>query len=170
MFWLLRSVLALALIGVVAPTLEASESFSLDGITIENPYAFEVPPTADTGAAYFTLSNTSRVAHRLIAVSTPIASRAEMHTHSHQGAMMTMRRIDEIVVPPNESVSLRPGEMHIMLIGLKERLRAEQVFPLTLELKNLGSIEVKIKVVSRAASHSMQSPSHGDHRRQKATK
>lgn len=64
---------------------------------------------------------------------------------------MKMRRIAGINLPAGKTVSLEPGGMHIMLIGLIAPLKQGQSFPLTLSFKNGGTKEVTIAVAKVGA-------------------
>lgn len=47
---------------------------------------------------------------------------------------------------------MRPGADHIMLIGLKRKLRKGETFPPTLEFAKLGKLTFSVLVMSIAAS------------------
>ena len=46
--------------------------------------------------------------------------------------MMKMRRIDKIDIPANGQASLRPGGLHVMLIGLNQVIEVGKPVELTL--------------------------------------
>lgn len=118
-------------------------------IEITHPYATPTPPGAVNGAAYIaTLTNTGQQADRLLRVGTPIAQRAELHSMTvDAGGVMRMRELAEMPLAAGASVKMRPGEgLHLMLIGLKQPLKAGDSFPLTLEFERGGKTEVKVIV------------------------
>jgi copper(I)-binding protein len=57
-----------------------------------------------------------------------------------------MRPIDYVEVPANGEAELKPGGMHIMLIGLKRDLKAGEKIPLVLVFENAGEIDVQAEV------------------------
>jgi len=57
-----------------------------------------------------------------------------------------MHPVDSIEVPANGQVDLKPGGLHIMLIGLTGDLVAGEKIPLTLEFENAGKIQVEAEI------------------------
>ena len=68
-----------------------------------------------------------------------------------QGDVMRMRPLATIDLPAGQAVVLKPGAVHIMLVGLKQPLRAGESFPLTLEFEKAGRREVNV-VVEKAGA------------------
>ncbi len=109
-----------------------------------------MPPSAPTGAVYFSLNNPGDTPDRLIGVQTPRAAKAELHTHVHKGEVMRMERIDSVEVPAGGEVTFKPGGSHVMLIELSEPLVAGKHFPLTLIFENAGEITVDAAIEEQA--------------------
>jgi copper(I)-binding protein len=93
------------------------------------------------------ISATSR-----IRITSPIARKVEMHSHIRDGEVMRMREVADIPVPAGQTVELRPGGLHIMLIGLTEPLRQGTEVPLTLQFEQAGRLEVMLHVQAAGAS------------------
>ena len=89
-------------------------------LEIKAPWARATPGHAENGAAYLTI--VSPTAGRLTAVSSPVAKKAELHTMSTEGGVMRMRPLAAIDIPAGQTVTLSPGGMHIMLLGLTQPL------------------------------------------------
>ncbi len=104
-----------------------------DQIRVGEPYVRAVPPGQPNSAAFMTLSNDSTVPQVLVEASSPSAEAVELHTHTMADGMMKMRRVDRIDLPAGETVSLKPGGLHVMLIGLKQSLKAGDQVDLTLK-------------------------------------
>ena len=116
-------------------------------VEISQPWArASATPQARTGAAYMALSNKGDTPDRLTAASTPIAERAELHTHEMDGNVMRMRPIEALEIAPGEPAVLRPGGLHLMLVGLRQPLRAGDRVPLTLTFQRGGTVEVEVAV------------------------
>jgi copper(I)-binding protein len=71
----------------------------------------------------------------LVGFSTPIAEMAELHEMAMQGDVMRMRPIESLALPAGQTVGLKPGGHHLMLMGLKKPLKAGEHIQLTLKLK-----------------------------------
>ncbi|MCQ4322649.1 copper chaperone PCu(A)C [Stutzerimonas stutzeri] len=109
-----------------------------------------MPPTAPTGAVYFTLQNPGDSTDRLLGVHTPRAKKAELHTHVHEGEMMRMKQIDSIEVPAGGQVEFKPGSNHVMLFELSAPLVAGERFPLTLEFEHAGEVTIDVSIQDQA--------------------
>jgi periplasmic copper chaperone A len=114
------------------------------GLQVENAWARATPGKSQIGAAYVTIQ--SPTPDRLVAASTPVAKEAQLHTMEMSGMVMKMRPISGVDIPADKPVTLGPGGMHIMLMGLKEPLKAGQSFPLTLNFAKAGTRTVDVAV------------------------
>jgi copper(I)-binding protein len=104
-----------------------------------------------TGAGYLTIRNAGSQPDRLLSATSPIARKVEMHSHIRDGEVMRMREVADIPVPAGQTVELRPGGLHIMLIGLTEPLRQGTEVPLTLQFEQAGRLEVMLHVQAAGA-------------------
>ena len=118
-------------------------------LSIDRPWSFALPPVSPNGAAYFRIENRGQASDRLVSVHSPIADRAEIHTHEMDGGVMTMRRVHWVEAPAQGEVTFGPGGLHVMLLGLKEPLVAGERYPLVLEFEKAGTIEVSVEITPR---------------------
>jgi periplasmic copper chaperone A len=114
------------------------------GLRVENAWARATPGKSQIGAAYVTIQ--SPTPDRLVVASTRVAKEAQLHTMEMSGMVMKMRPISDVDIPADKPVTLGPGGMHIMLMGLKEPLKAGQSFPLTLNFAKAGTRTVDVAV------------------------
>lgn len=101
-------------------------------VQIEHPYARAVAPGQTNSAAYMVLNNTGTKEEVLVGAESSVANKVELHTHRMEDGMMKMREIEKIVIPAGERVTLQPGGLHIMLIGLTHQLAPNEQVSLTL--------------------------------------
>jgi copper(I)-binding protein len=102
---------------------------------------------AQTGsAAYLTIHNAGRTADRLLAVSTPAAASASLHSSSVTGGIMRMRPAGALPIGPGQAVKMKSGGLHIMLIGLKAPLKAGQKLPLSLKFQRAGIVRTSVPI------------------------
>ena len=90
----------------------------LGNIIIENSWVRAAAPGTKVMAAYMTIENNSLQAiemdmKRIISKG---FEKTEVHKSSLNG-MMTMEKIDTLIIKPNESLVLEPGGLHFMLIN-----------------------------------------------------
>ncbi len=101
-----------------------------------------------TSAVYMLLHNHSDTDDELVGISTDVASAAEMHlSQMSADGVMQMTRQESIPMPADVDLELQPGGYHIMLIGLKQDLKAGDEFSLTLYFKNHEEIILTIPVL-----------------------
>ena len=85
----------------------------------------------------------------LVAASSPVARKLELHVFDVANGVYGMHRVDAIAVTPGATATvLAPGGAHVMLEGLTRPLRAGETFPLTLTFKNAGALQVDVRVES----------------------
>jgi len=144
---------------IVAATIAACAQATKTSIVVEDPYARATPAGALSGAVYMTLDNKTDAADRLIGASSNVAAQVQIHEMSMANGVMQMRQIaNGLPIPAGESIVLKPGGYHVMLIGLRQRLTAGESLPLTLTFEKAGNISVTVPI---KAMGSMQD-SHGD--------
>ncbi|NEX19267.1 copper chaperone PCu(A)C [Thiorhodococcus mannitoliphagus] len=124
----------LRMTALIATSLLAVGSFAASAadVSVADPYVRAVPPGQPNSAAFMALSNQTTEARALVAARSDAAEVVELHTHLMEDGMMRMRRVDEIALPAGETVQLKPGGLHIMLIGLKGALTPGEAVGLTL--------------------------------------
>ena len=127
----------------------AAHGATVGDIAIGHPYATPSIAGTSNGAAYLaSIENKGAAGDRLVRASTPMASRVEIHTMNLDAqGVMRMREIDGVALAPKAKVQMKPGGgLHLMLIGLKEPLKEDATFPMTLEFERAGKVEVKVIV------------------------
>ena len=115
-------------------------------IDVQDAWARATLGQARTGAAYLTLSALGTTTDRLVAASSPVAAKTELHNHIMVGNVAQMRQVDAIEVAPGSPTLLQPGGLHVMLIDLKAPLQGGASFPLTLTFEKAGAITVQVAV------------------------
>jgi hypothetical protein len=146
----LRFLLALMLI-ITAP-LQARD-YQLGKLRLEQPVARPTRPGQPGAAAYVTIDNRGNTPDRLLSASTPAAGKTEIHTMTMSGGVMKMREAGEILIAPGTSIIMQPGDgYHIMLLDLKQPLKAGDQFPLTLNFEKAGKVKVSVEVTDKIGS------------------
>ena len=119
------------------------------GVVATGAWARTSPASAEAGAAYMTLTNTSASDVELVGAAVPssVAATAEVHeTSMAEGGMMSMKQVASVTVPANGSVELAPGGFHIMILQLAEPLVAGEDIPITLSFAEGEDVQVIAEV------------------------
>jgi copper(I)-binding protein len=129
-------------------------------IAVADPFARASAGGAKVGAVFMTLKNSGSTTDALAGAESPVAERAELHTHIKEGDIMLMRPVQAIDVPAGGSVSLQPGGLHVMLIDLRQPLMEGEAFPLTLTFAKAGAMTIEVPVRGQAAMAPMPAHKH----------
>jgi periplasmic copper chaperone A len=133
---------AVLLVGGIA----AAETYSAGSLEIVNPWARATPKGATVGGGFLTITNKGTEPDRLIGGSAAPASRFEMHTTVTEDGVAKMRQVDGLEIKPGETVELKPGGMHLMLMGLKQPLQQGQTVKGTLVFEKAGTVAIEFTV------------------------
>ena len=116
------------------------------GLRADAGWVRALPASARNSAAYLRLTNESGEPISIIGARSDAARSVEIHETTTGDGMTGMRRLERIVVAPGDSLDLKPGAAHIMLIGLAEPLVEGSEVPLTLELSSGATLELSLPV------------------------
>jgi periplasmic copper chaperone A len=97
-------------------------------------------------AAYMVLVNNSAEADRLLKAESDVAGAVELHISEVKNDIMTMRQVQAIDIPAGGQVELKPGGLHVMLIGLKRPLQAGEKISLVLTFEKAGQVMLEVEV------------------------
>lgn len=139
----------------LAEAAKAASTTAADSVQVENAYARAVPPGQPNSASFMTLVNTSAVDHSVVSASSPVAATVELHTHTNNNGVMEMRRIDKIDVPAKGRTELKPGGLHVMLIGLQQDMKVGENAQITLTFEDgsTTTVDAAIQEITPPAKH-----------------
>ncbi|MEO7400821.1 MAG: copper chaperone PCu(A)C [Polaromonas sp.] len=108
-----------------------------------------VPGQKGTGAF---MSITARDGASLVGVSSPVAGVAEVHEMKMEGDIMKMRAVPVLDLPAGQTVQLKAGGYHLMLMELKQPLPKGSKLPLTLHFKDAKGAESQLELTLPVAT------------------
>jgi copper(I)-binding protein len=127
---------------------ESVQQAAGSSIRIEDPWAR--PATMMEGksvsAVYMVIRNEGGQADRLIRAESDVAETVELHETKMEGGMMKMEPVQGIDVPAGGQVELKPGGLHVMLIGLKRELAVGDRLTATLHFERAGVVTLEAEV------------------------
>jgi len=115
-------------------------------VLVENAWIPQPPPGAEVAAAYFTLRNAGRDPAVLVGIDCPLAAAAMLHESSIVAGESRMRMIDRLTIPPEHTVTLKPGGLHVMLHEISSSLAVGQEVPLVLHFAGGKDLRVEARV------------------------
>jgi copper(I)-binding protein len=126
--------------------LSASSAFAQ--VVVKDPWVRATVPQQKATGAFMQLTSPEEV--RLVDAYSPIANSVEIHEMKMENNVMKMRPVERLVLPAAKTVELKPGGLHIMLMGLKQQLNEGDSAPVTLVVEGKDrtrqSIELEIPV------------------------
>jgi len=120
-------------------------------VRVDEPWVRTTVPEQKSTGAFMAI--TAAKGGKLVAASSPVASSVEVHEMKMEGDVMRMRAVESIALPAGQRVDLKSGGYHMMLIGLKQPVKAGDTVPLTLVVEDAkGKREnIDVHAVAKAA-------------------
>lgn len=140
MSWIIKAGVAFAI--AIAGGNAAAHEFKIKGFEFIHPWTREPAEHVKDVPVYMVLRNTGTTPDRIVAASSPFATKVELRSAKSDGE----GQLQAINVAPNTTVELSASGPHIMLVGLKEPLDGYQYFPLTLSFERAGDIAIEVYV------------------------
>lgn len=125
---------------IAAPALAGTAA---ESISANEPFVRMAPPGMTNTGAFMVLRNGDSKDHKVVKAESPVAKAVELHTHTNDGGVMKMRQVKEIEIKAKREAVLKPGSLHIMLIGLKQDLKEGDNVAITLIFEDGSSKKVE---------------------------
>ena len=132
----------------------AHAQVAVDGVWVRAT----VPQQSGTGA-FMQLKSESDM--KLVEADSPVAEHVEIHEMAMDNHVMKMRQIPALPLPAGETVELKPGGYHIMLMDLHNQVKEGDVVPLTLTFENADGQRNSLEI--EAPVRPLASDAHGHH-------
>jgi len=126
-----------------------SPALAQESVRVFDAWARACVLASRPGAAYVTIESAAE--DRLLDVTTPVAGQVMIHAVEKDGDVSRMKHIETLELPAGEQVTHAPGGMHLMLMGLQDKLSEGTAFPMTLNFGKAGEITVDVSVLGIAA-------------------
>ncbi len=136
----------------------AMSSAYAQSVKVANAWARATAPGQTTASAYVELTSDTQAA--LVAAGSPLAARAELHSMSMDGGIMRMRALPRVELPAGQTVKLAPGGLHIMLLELKQPLKAGDKVPMVLTVQSSGASLTTLKLEADVRTGPPESHKH----------
>ena len=121
--------------GTVPPRPRRIQS-DADVVATMNAWVREARPGGKTNAGYLTLVNVKEEALTLTEVHCEAFKEVQIHEMARVDGLMRMRRLKELTIPAGGTVALKPGGLHLMLMGAHKRLNIGESVEVTLTFKS----------------------------------
>lgn len=140
-------------------TLGLAQAQSVD---IKEPWARATVAGQKATGAFMQLTAPGNM--KLVSVKSPVAGVSEIHEMKMDGNTMKMSAMPFLSLPAGKTVELRPGSYHLMLMDLKEPLKADSNVALTLTFENdkgqKSDVQLNVPVRAMTAPQAQQGHKH----------
>jgi copper(I)-binding protein len=142
-----------AVLALVAGTAAAcAHSIKTRSLEIVHPWAHETSAAGGDAVVSMRIRNQGKVADQLVGATTTAADRIEIVTASPAPPAKPG------AVPPPPSIAVAAGAVtelgragpHLVIIGLKARLTAYALVPVTLRFEKAGVVEIEVMVEEKS--------------------
>lgn len=132
---------------------QTTTTVTMDGettlaLTLSDGYIMAPLMGRDVAAGYFTATNSGDTAQSLVSAQSDVAANVELHTHTMNDGVMSMRKVDAVEVPAGGAVEFKPGSFHLMMFGF-EREDGQTDAQVTLALASGETIELSLPIRDR---------------------
>lgn len=116
-------------------------------LIIRTPWLRATPTGAKVAGGYVTVTNAGREADTLIGASMALAGRGEIHSMSMENGIAKMAPVEGgLTIEPGTRVVLKPGDLHLMFLDLREAPKAGATVSGTLDFKRAGPVPVTFTI------------------------
>jgi copper(I)-binding protein len=115
-----------------------------------------LPAVAGRPAGGYFMAHGTSAADALIAVTSPMAERIELHSMTNENGVMKMRKEESFALPAKGTLTFAPGGSHLMLFGLSGDVKPGGKVPLTFRFKSGATVTIDAE--ARAASAAVAPP------------
>ena len=134
-----------------SPATRAAD-YDVGSIHISQPWSRATPKGASAGAGYMTITNKGSEPDRVNCVSSDASAQCQIHTMTMDNGVMKMRPVEGgLEILPGQTVTLKPGGLHMMLIDLKHPLEAGNSVKATLKFDHAGTVDVEYPIAAIGA-------------------
>jgi copper(I)-binding protein len=133
---------------IAGPMAASAHDYTVGALKIVHPWARATPAGAPVAGAYLLVENAGAEPDRLVSAEVPdVAGRVEVHEMAVANGVMTMRPLPGgLAIGPGAKAELKPGGLHLMLMGLKRPLKAGERVKGTLTFERAGQVAVEFAV------------------------
>ncbi len=117
---------------------------ALAAVKVQDAWVRGTVPGQDTTGAYMKLTSSADAA--LVGARSGVAKAVELHAMSMAGGMMKMRPVPKLALPAGRTVELGASGYHLMVVGVKQPLRAGEKVPITLSIEDASGKRSDLEV------------------------
>jgi len=115
-------------------------------LKIENAWSPEAPPVTKVMAGYMKIHNLGGTDVKILSAKSSLFENIEIHLTEMKNGMMRMVKQENLNIKAKDHIELKPGGLHMMLIGKLKPIKSDSVIPLTISFDNGETISINLEV------------------------
>lgn len=137
-----------------------SSAYSADSIKVKDAWSPEAPPVAKVMAGYMKINNPTNKDIKIKSIKSDLFNRVEIHLTEMKNGMMSMVKQNNLNIKAKSQVELKPGGLHMMLIGRKQPVIKGSVITVTLTFDNGEKTNIDLIVKDEAQTEQHHHHNH----------
>ena len=134
---------------ILAILLTGCDSLKSNGITFNDLTVYAPRAGSRVTAGFTNIINKSADAVTITSISSPQFNSVEIHETAIINGVARMVKIEALTIPEHQSVALKPGGKHLMLIDPKKFITEGEEINLIIELSRNETVMLSTAAVSR---------------------
>ncbi len=118
-------------------------------LVFHGAYTFETYPGQKACAVYVSIFNNTKKKFTINSLESDIAGKAEIHEVILKDDIVSMKRVEKLIISSKEQVYFQPGGNHIMLMNLKRELVDGSYFFINFKMDDGSTNKVKVMVLNK---------------------
>ncbi len=135
-------------------------------VKVEDAWVRGTVATQKATGAFMRLTPSANA--RLVEARSPAAGVVEIHEMAMENDVMRMRQVPGVDLAAGRTLELKPGGYHVMLMDLKQPLKAGEQVPITLVFEDAAqkrfTQEIKAPVTALGGGNAPMPMNHGAHK------
>ena len=142
-------------IDVQLPVREKQAANNQHSIRFSHARARATHPGMSSSAAYMDIENHGKKGVHLVSLTSPVAKKTELHTTLMKDGVMKMQEVENLNIPVGDRVQLKPGGMHVMLMGLNRQIKEGDKVPVSMTFSNGQTVSVEAMAMAEIKGQGM---------------
>ena len=113
-------------------------------VTVKDAWVRGTVAAQKVTGAFMTITSTEEA--KIVAASSPVAKKTEIHTSMMMSGVNMMHSVDAIPLPANVPVALASGGYHVMLMDLTRQMKPGEIVPITFTIVGKDGKRTQVEV------------------------
>ncbi|MFN7980196.1 MAG: copper chaperone PCu(A)C [Vicinamibacterales bacterium] len=115
-------------------------------VTVHDAWVREPMGGRNMTGAFAVVENSSATTKAIVAASSDISDKVELHEMKNENGMMKMSPVKKVDVPAKGKVELKPGSFHVMLFEVKKKIADGEKISLTFTFDDGSKVTTEAQV------------------------